>query len=122
MISQIMLKLTPKFSISQEIGASRNQKRYMDTMSYLVSYIGNLKKYGIIKDQKTITNTGFVFYNNITEEVIKLCSEIYHLITKFKNPQCQIIWAVVSQKYSNIQVVDSKLVKHIQRIKPEKLK
>ena len=46
-----------------------------------------------------IMNTGFIFYKdiNISQEI---CDQVYKACIDLVQPECQIIWAIISQKYN----------------------
>jgi hypothetical protein len=49
-----------------------------------------------------ISNTEIISYDLNENKVKKLVNEAYHDLIKIGTSECQIIWAIVSQKYSSI--------------------
>ena len=43
-------------------------------------------------------NTGFIFYKDLSLSQ-KLCNEVYESCIKLGQPECQVIWAVLSQRF-----------------------
>ena len=43
-------------------------------------------------------NTGFIIYKDVSL-IQKLCDEVYKTCLDLSQPECQIIWGVLSQKF-----------------------
>jgi hypothetical protein len=73
--------------------------RYTRNMDKTIAFVNdNLKKEDI--DNIEICNTGLMLYSDYNE-IMPLLDEVYNTCIMLQQPQCQIIWSVVSQKYSD---------------------
>ena len=89
-----------KGSIRDEIQEALPQKRYAKSMAKTISWIDNLVEKSNYSYDNSILLTGFIFYKNVPQ-IIPLCDEVYSACIQLKQPECQIIWAVLSQKFDN---------------------
>lgn len=90
------------------IGESLPQPRYRSTVPQLINYIEEkLKNNYTVNTKRIASATGLIVYRPKHKQVIKLVNEVYKDIMLLECAQCQIIWAMVTQKY----------IKLIQRIK-----
>ena len=78
-----------------------NYERFLNqNMPRTLAWIEDMKARSGISDDVVITNTGLIDYSNI-EDVMPFLDEIYTTVWKLEQPECQIIWAVLSQKYDD---------------------
>ena len=98
----ILIRITPrcKSNVWQEFDA-RGQMRYNIFESQAMKYVKDKLLVGY-KENVMICNTGLILYDANSVEVLNLVNEIYDDLTLVGTPECQIIWAMVSQKYENI--------------------
>lgn len=117
----IMLRTTPreKTSVWDEFNDAHQQERYQRFEPAVLKYIGEKVARGYSENFR-ICNTGLILYN-ITEsrdKILTFVTEIMRDLDKVGTPECQIIWAIVAQKYSDlIQTVNTDAVP-IQREEP----
>ena len=92
----------------QEIEDSMHQYKYKKNIGKTINLINAKKEDGSLKDDENITiaTTGLIFYNNY-EEIMPMLDEIYNVSIEQQQPECQVMWAVFSQKYADkIKLVD----------------
>lgn len=114
----ILVRRTPaiKLSISDEVKAAVVQQRYSVNMDKTLSWVSRLKSEGVASEYVRIVNTGLIHYSDVTRSMA-LLDEVYSAAWMLGQPECQIIWAVLSQKYSdNIQVVDWEAIEPLWRV------
>lgn len=99
----ILIRKTPsnKALIWDEFRDAHHQLRYRQFEEKAKNYVNDKIKNGYTENVR-ISNTGLIVYNVKNEQVIKLVNEIYVDLQRVGTPECQIIWAMVSQKYQNI--------------------
>lgn len=94
----VLIRETPlqKETLSAEIDAARGQERYerhmQETRAYLYALISN----GLISENIRIMNTGLIHYINPTN-ARPLSDAVYEACWRLKQPECQILWAALSQ-------------------------
>lgn len=94
----IIIRKTPreKNNISEEINEAINQKRYLKNIEKTKKYIQSIKN--TFNERVRICNTGLIIYNNY-KDVYALMENIYEKCIEHSQPECQIYWAILSQKY-----------------------
>lgn len=50
-------------------------------------------------------NTGVIVYDLREPEVLEMCARIYDAIMHLRQPECQVIWGILSQKYARLITV-----------------
>ena len=86
--------------ISSEIKVALGQERYLRNMDKTKELIYNKINNNEIKDEIEICNTGLIFYVNYKDsDIINMLNNIYNTCINLQQPECQIIWAIYSQKY-----------------------
>ena len=90
-----------KVSIQDEIDHAMMQDRYRLAMPQTIKWLETM--YSSYKFSKTnrIMNTGLIFYNK-PDQILDLCNETYNACVDLKQPECQIIWGIYSQKYEHL--------------------
>jgi len=90
-------------NIWEEVGLAMFQERYLRFMSQTIDYIREKIKEGYSeKPYGCDCATTLILYNIRKEKVINFTDEIYNDLIKLGTPECQIIWAMVGQKYIDI--------------------
>ena len=98
--NDILIRNTPKekITIKDEIDQAMGQKRYREAMSDTINWVDTKISSGKYSPRNRIMNTGLIFYKNI-EKIQKLCNEVFEACWLIGQPECQIIWGVLSQTY-----------------------
>lgn len=87
-------------TIYDEINEANKIERYRKNMKQTISYISEYIKDNNLSFKTKISNTGVIYYNSINH-IKPLLKDIYNLIIKLQQPECQILWAVLSQHYKS---------------------
>jgi hypothetical protein len=89
-----------------EIEAAEYQERYMRNMDKTVEFIHKKIDNNEFKEDIEICNTGLIFYVNY-HNVKTMLHDIYNTCMELQQPECQIIWAIHSQKFlHHIKIID----------------
>ena len=98
----ILIRNTPKekLTIQEEIKAALPQKRYAEVMEQTVAWVNKKIRLEGYSPSNRIMNTGLIFYKNI-QAIQALCDEVHDACWLIGQPECQIIWGMLSQKYEN---------------------
>ncbi len=106
----ILIRNTPrlKLSIQDEINDARGQERYETGMERTVKWMNEQ----ILRRKLTINNrvmhTGLIAYKNLGT-IMPLLREIYDTVWRLGQPECQILFGLLSQEYENyIQRIDAR--------------
>lgn len=95
-----------KSTIGHEISVAMRQKRYSAAMDQTIAWLDYLKINRGISDETRICNTGLIHYQNIPA-ITPMLKEIYETVVELQQPECQIIWAALSQDFKkHIHTVD----------------
>jgi hypothetical protein len=99
----ILIRNSPKekLTIQDEVNAALPQKRYAEVMNETVIWIKDKVKLEGYSLSNRIMNTGLIFYKNV-KAIQGLCDQVYENCWLIGQPECQIIWGVLSQNYENI--------------------
>jgi hypothetical protein len=99
----LVIRKTPRFKNSayEEIQDAMGQQRYRARIKELNNWV-KIKLLEGYSPNVRICNTGLMLYNLKNKKVLDLCSKIYSEINQVLNPECQVIWSVISQKYKDI--------------------
>ena len=94
----ILITNTPriKSKISDEIEEAMHQNRYRLAMPQTLEWIDLMKTERGISESVRIMRTGLIYYAELTQ-VQEVLNEVYNVIDTLKQPECQIVWAVLSQ-------------------------
>jgi hypothetical protein len=97
----IIIRKTPrkKTTIYDEINEAKIQKRYLKNMNDTILFIENKLNTNQYSHNIRISNTGIIMYSNV-DSIIPLLDDVYNSCIKLQQPECQIFWALFSQKYS----------------------
>ena len=98
--SSIIIRKTPgnKTNIYDEINDAKSQERYVKSMNETIQLIENKVNLGEINTSIRISNTGIIFYHNYNT-ILPMLQNIYNSCIQLQQPECQIFWALYSQKY-----------------------
>ncbi|MDC1499375.1 hypothetical protein N8390_09535 [Amylibacter sp.] len=101
--SEILIRNTPKekLSIQDEINAALPQKRYAEVMLETVQWINTKITKEKLSPNNRVMNTGLILYADV-EKSQKLCDEVYEACWLLGQPECQIIWGLISQPYEGL--------------------
>ena len=108
--TEILIRNHPeeKLCIQDEIDEALGQKRYADVMVETVNWVERKIKFENYSSYNRIMTTGFILYTNL-KPVQKLCDDVYNACVLLGQPECQIIWGVLAQKFEkNITRMDWK--------------
>ena len=98
-------------NIWSEVEEAKKQERYNKNMNKTISFITKKINKNEITADVDICNTGLILYNNY-DDILPMLNDIYNTCIKLQQPECQIIWSIYSQKYSNkIKLIDFDYVK-----------
>jgi hypothetical protein len=94
------------WGVYNEANFASQQERYRKHMKETLEFVDSrLNKDGFTKESK-VQLTGVILYNNYND-ILPLTNEVYNTCMSLKQPECQIIWTVLSQKYiDKIKIVD----------------
>tara|TARA_B100002019_G_C21154138_1_gene539799 strand:+ start:69 stop:764 length:696 start_codon:yes stop_codon:yes gene_type:complete len=98
----LIIRETPRFknTVYDEIQDAMRQARYRERMPELKNWVKNKLLEGYSPDVR-ICNTGLMLYDLSNQKVLDLCSEVYLATMEVLNPECQVIWCILSQKYKD---------------------
>jgi hypothetical protein len=101
--TELLIRNTPKpkLTIQAEIDAAARQKRYRETMAETVNWVNHCISTEGYSINNRIMNTGLIYYKTI-EKVRSLCDSVFLKCWDLGQPECQIIWAVLSQRYEHL--------------------
>lgn len=105
----VVMRNTPacKTNVWEKFHASLLQERYAAFASVTKAYIDSQLAAG--RDEQTVVcNTGLMLYDVQNPRVHQLVSKVYRAVVhKLGNPECQIVWCLVCQEFSDlVQVLD----------------
>lgn len=98
--SSVIVRTTPrvKNTIWDEVNEANGQPRYKKNMHKTVALIHEKIANSEMTENVRICRTGILLYNNCVT-IKPMLDEIYNLCIDLEQPECQIIWGIVSQKY-----------------------
>lgn len=101
--AEVLIRNTPKvkLTIQAEIDAAVRQKRYREVMVETVNWVNHCISAEGYSINNRIMNTGLIYYRTM-EKVRSLCDSVFHKCWDLGQPECQIIWAVLSQRYEHL--------------------
>lgn len=97
----VIIRSTPKnkTSIYQEVEHAKYQERYLKNMKETIVFVEEKLKQCQLTTNIRISNTGIIFYNNSNDFIFPMLNDIYNSCINLQQPECQIFWALYSQKY-----------------------
>ncbi len=98
----LVVAATPrvKNTVYDEIQDAMGQPRYRERMPELKNWVKNKLSEGY-SHKNRVTRTGLFLFNLNNQKTFDLCSEVYLAIMEVLNPECQVIWCILSQKYKD---------------------
>lgn len=107
MSKSVLIRSSPrKKGLLKEIEISRRQPRYDNSMNETIRWIDYIRTHEEISDTQQIANTGIIHTIRV-DKMMSLFDSVYKAVIKLNQPQCQILWVVLSQKYAfDIQQVN----------------
>jgi len=90
-----------KDKIWDEVIDAMGQERYRRFMPPTIEYINRKLKNGYSENAR-VCNTGLIVYKAREGVVKKLVDEVYRDLISIGTSECQIIWALVTQKYAEV--------------------
>jgi hypothetical protein len=99
----ILMRNTPrlKSTISDEVEDALPYDRYSKSMPKTLEWVERMKKERGVIENVRIMNTGLILYSKIAP-LRGVLDEVYEVVKELKQPECQIIWAVLSQPIHNL--------------------
>lgn len=103
----ILIRNTPrlKASVWDEVEEAKSQERYARSMEATIAFIDRSIAQGYRHDNR-VMNTGVIVYKvddlNIRKSILTLCTDVYNCCIEYDQPECQIFWCILSQKYEEI--------------------
>lgn len=98
---RMIVRSSPKRKgVRQEIAVAKNQPRYAETMPQTIAWVDKICAAGFINESAQIANTGIIHCTDIGL-FRPMFDEIYKTITAQQQPECQIIWHILSQRYAH---------------------
>jgi hypothetical protein len=96
----VLIRNTPrlKLSIQDEIDQAMEWDRYASTMPQTVAWLEREIASRGLSMSNRIMNTGLIAYKNTTH-VKSLLEEVYETTWRLAQPECQIVWGLLSQAY-----------------------
>lgn len=99
----VLIRKTPRLKdkIWDEVNDAMGQERYRRFMPQTIEYVEEKLNNGY-SEHVRICNTGLIVYNIRGKLVNKLVDEVYSDLMMLGTSECQIIWALITQKYADI--------------------
>ena len=88
-------------NVIDEFNQSLNQARYNIFRDITIKYIQHMIKEKKCNPYKRVCCTGLIFYDLTSDISFKCANETFIDIMRIRNPQCQIVWNLVTQKYND---------------------
>ena len=94
----VLIRETPalKETLTSEVEAASGQERYERHMAETLAYLYALKSNGYVSENVRIVNTGLIHYTNPTL-ARGLTNSVFEACIQLNQPECQILWAALSQ-------------------------
>ncbi len=101
--TEILIRNTPaiKLKLQDEINSALPQKRYREVMKETVEWVNDKITNHGYNSVNRIMNTGLIYFKN-PRAAEALCREVYSACWLLGQPECQIIWATLSQRYEKL--------------------
>jgi GT2 family glycosyltransferase len=88
-------------NIWEEVGDAMFQERYLRFMPQTIDYIREKIAEGF-SEQPVVVWTSLMVYSHLDTAVMEFLDKIYNDLVKIGTSECQIIWAMLGQKYTDI--------------------
>lgn len=101
--SGILIRNTPKekLTIQDEVDAALLQKRYSEVMPETLNWVNDKIENEGYSENNRIMNTGLILFSDI-ERTQHLCDAVYETCWLLGQPECQIVWGILAQRYERI--------------------
>lgn len=101
--NKIMIRETlgKKETVWDEVKSGMKQKRYAKSMDATIEYVKKGIESGL-SEKFRVCNTGLILYDVRETNVISLADDIYNDLVTIGTAECQIVWCMVAQRYSDI--------------------
>ncbi|GBR73092.1 hypothetical protein NO1_0534 [Candidatus Termititenax aidoneus] len=92
-----------------EVSASLLQERYTRFIDKIMEYVlAKIKQNNVYKTTTVVPWTSLILYRPQDQQVQKFTDEVYRDLLEIGTSECQIVWAMVAQKYPElIQYLDA---------------
>ena len=105
----IVIKYSPahknKNSIWDEVEEAKGQERYALSMPETIKFIERKIKNSEYTHKNRVMATGVILYKlgdqKYKDRILSLCHEVYSSCMELNQPECQIIWCLLSQRYND---------------------
>lgn len=106
----IVIRYSPahknKLTVWDEVREANNVDRYRSAMPQTIKFINDHLKSIEYSEENRIMATGVILYKMSDlykqKRIFDLCSQVYATCMKLKQPECQIIWCILSQPFSDL--------------------
>lgn len=106
----IVIRYSPthknKNTIWDEINEANGAERYASAMPDTIKFIEDRIKSSEYTDKNKVMATGVILYKlgdkQYRDRINSLCQEVYSACVDLNQPECQIIWCLLSQNYDDI--------------------
>jgi hypothetical protein len=94
----VLIRNTPRFksTIFDEVEDAMPFPRYSKSMPQTLEWVEKMKRERGALETVRIMNTGLIYYSNVGL-VREVLNEVWQVCNSLNQPECQIIWAVLSQ-------------------------
>jgi hypothetical protein len=101
--TSVLIRNTPraKNNLSDEIDDAMQYDRYRLAMPQTLEWIDAMKAKRGAKESARIMNTGLIYYADLAS-VRTVLDEVYEVTQSLRQPECQIIWVVLSQSIESL--------------------
>lgn len=100
---EIVIRNTPRLkpTIEHEVEPAMRQARYRHAMPATLEWVDRHVATGEYTREVRIVNTGLILYRN-PDHAREFTDQVHDTCWRLAQPECQIIWAVLSQKYTGM--------------------
>lgn len=86
-------------TIREEISLAKKFDRYNLTMAQTERWVADMVRLGLASSEAHVKCTAFIYYKDV-KKCRRLLDEVYEMIWRIGQPECQIIFGMISQKYN----------------------
>jgi hypothetical protein len=103
----ILIRNTPRLKVSvwDEVEEAKSQERYARIMEATIPFVDISIEQGY-RHNNRVMNNGVIVYKvddmSIRKSIRALCTDVYNCCIEYDQPECQIFWCILSQKYEEI--------------------
>ncbi|GMO24152.1 MAG: hypothetical protein Pg6A_11240 [Termitinemataceae bacterium] len=88
-------------NIWEEVGDAMFQERYLRFMPQTIDYLRQKIQEGY-SEKPTVVATGLILYKHLEQKTIDFTGAVYNDLAKIGTSECQIIWSMLGQKYTDV--------------------